>query len=419
MTPQPARLTTVLHMGQPRTGTPPPDLLDIALAVGTFALFTLPVLIRGSGHGPAAAIVVLGAASAVPLSARRAFPVPVLVTVCLVLVVAALADVRFTLFFSNAGPALGIAVLTVADRLPRATSLRVGAAALALVTAAEVTAVQLYPATTQNAIQLALAVPAWLIGYAFGTRRQAEQQLRVQERERAREAERRIRAEERVRVSADVHDIVSHTLSMIAVRSGVARMVLGRRPDEALVALSAIETASRGALDELRAVLQSLREAPDDPLHVGVPPAAERPALADLRSLADSLRDDGYPITLTLAAAARAPASVEESAYRVVQEALTNVVRHAGRVATRVEVERGPDGLSIAVLNDAPAGGAAAAGPGSGHGLAGMHDRVSLHQGTVAAGPRPDGGYAVRVHFPLPPAPRPDHAARTGARRRG
>ena len=423
MTPSSTRPANVIHMRLGRTALPSPDLLDIALAVGSFGLFTLPVLLRGSGHGPTAAILVLGAAAAVPLAARRAAPVPVLITVSLVLVVAALADVGFTVFHSNAGPALGIAVLTVADRLPRAVSLRVSVAAVGLVTVAELTAMQLHPATGQNAIQLVLAIPAWLLGYAFGTRRQAERRLRSETEERAREAERRVRAEERVRVSADVHDIVSHTLSMIAVRSGVARMVLEQRPEEALAALSAIETASRSALDELRAVLQSLREAPGDLVRtadaLAAGPALERPTLAHIRSLVDNLRDDGYPITLTLAETAGAPPAVEESAYRVVQEALTNVVRHAGRVATSVEVDSDPEGLSISVLNAAPVAGPPGAGPGSGHGLAGMRDRVALHEGTVAAAPGPDGGYAVRVHFPPRSMNRTAHADRTEGKRRG
>jgi signal transduction histidine kinase len=416
------RLANVIHMRLRRTDLPSPDLLDIALAVGSFGLFTLPVLIRGSGHGPTAAIVMFGAAASAPLLVRRAVPVPVLITVSLVLVGAALADVGFTVFHSNAGPALGIAVLTVADRLPRAVSLRVSVAGVGLVTVAELTAMQLHPATGQNAIQLVLAIPAWLIGYAFGTRRQAERRLRLEEQERAREAEHRARAEERVRVSADVHDIVSHTLSMIAVRSGVARMVLEQRPEEAMVALSAIETASRSALDELRAVLHSLRDAPGDLLRTGGPltagPAVERPTLDHIRSLVGHLQDDGYPITLSLTADAGVPPSVEESAYRVVQEALTNVIRHAGRVATSVDVERGPEGLSISVLNDAPIADVPGAGQGSGHGLAGMQDRVALYEGTVAAGPRPDGGYALRVRFPLQPMNRFEPAGRAQAMRR-
>ncbi|HLL65754.1 MAG TPA: histidine kinase [Micromonosporaceae bacterium] len=398
-----------------RTDLPLPDLPDLALAFGSFTLFTIPALVLDPGHGPTAAAAVLGAAAALPLLARRAAPVPALVAVSLALVVAALADVRFTPFLSNAGPALGIAVFTVADRLPRSTSLRVSAGAVGLVTAAELTALVAHPATGQNAVQLLLAVPAWLLGYAFGSRRQFQLRLRAEEAQRTREAERRIRAEERLRVSADVHDIVSHTLSMIAVRSGVARMVLDQRPDEARLALSAIETASRSALDELRAVLHSLRDAPDDPLRAGSPlasgPTVERPTLADIPSLVNGLRNDGYRIALGLPAGVAAPPPVEESVYRVVQEALTNVVRHAGQVSASVTVQREPEGLSVTVLNDAPVPGTCGAGKGSGLGLAGMRDRVALHDGTVEAGPRPDGGFAVRAHFPLRAAGR---AARTG-----
>ncbi|GIE74056.1 two-component sensor histidine kinase [Actinoplanes philippinensis] len=396
-----------------------PDLLDITLAAGSFGLFTLPVLLRGSGHSPTAAVLVLGVAAAVPLAARRAAPVPVLITVALVLGVAALADVGFTVFHSNAGPALAIAVMTVADRLPRAVSLRASVAAAGLITVAELIGMELHPATGRNAVQLVLAMVAWLVGYAFGARRQAERRLAAETAERAKEAERRVRAEERVRVSADVHDIVSHTLSMIAVRSGVARVVLEQRPEEALAALSAIETASRSALDELRAVLHSLRDAPGDSPGAAAAPAVERPALADVRSLVDRLRDDGYPITLALPETATASPAVEESAYRVVQEALTNVVRHAGRVATSVEVGSSPEGLGIAVRNAAPAAGPSGAGRGSGHGLAGMRDRVALYEGTVAAGPEPDGGYAVRVHFPARPMKRTARADRTAAKRHG
>jgi signal transduction histidine kinase len=370
-----------------------PTPVDVVLAVGTFGVFTLPVLVRGTGHGPVAAVAVLGAAVSVPLLARRTAPVAVLVTVTLALVVAVFADVRFTPFVSNAGPALGIAVLTVAERLPRGASLRVCGACVGLLTAAEVVAMTLPRETEQNAIQLMLAVPAWLVGYALGSRRRAEARLRVEEDLRAKESERRIRAEERLRVSADVHDIVSHTLSMIAVRSGVARMVLDQRPDEAREALSSIETASRSALNDLRAVLSSLREAPP----VGGP-AVERPALSDVRSLVDRMRGDGYPVTLVLPADATAPPLVAESAYRIVQEALTNVVRHAGRVPASVEVSRDADGLTVAVTNGP---GSTGAGPGSGLGLTGMRDRVALHDGTVEAGPLADGGFALRVHFPL------------------
>ena len=363
-------------------------LVDVALAVASFGLFTGPVLIGlDSGHGPTWAIMVLGVLATLPLVARRRAPVAVLAVVAATLVVAALSDVRFTVFVSNAGPALALAAFTVADRRPWRTALIAGAAAIGAVTAAEVTAIALHPETAQDAIQLLTAFPALLVGYAVATRRRYDEQLRAREAARAREEERRIRAEERLRVSADVHDIVSSTLSMIAVRSGVARVVLEQQPEEARVALSAIESASRSALDELRAVLHALRDET-------VSPSA--PTLADLPALVASAECE---VTLSVPPQVSAPPLVEESAYRVVQEALTNVVRHAGRVPTRVDLTHSDQVLTVAVVNTA--GGNAPGASGSGFGLTGMRDRVSLHDGTLEAGPRPDGGFAVVARFPL------------------
>ncbi|MFB9322482.1 sensor histidine kinase [Cryptosporangium minutisporangium] len=369
-----------------RGGRPAPNVVDVCIAAGSFVLFSVPVLAGATpGQGPTAAIVVFGVLVALPLVVRRRAPVAVLATVAAVLVVAALSDVRFTPFVSNGGPALAIAVFTVADRLPVRAALRAGITAIAVVTAAELTAMAIHPGTAQDAIQLVTAVPAGLLGYLFGVRRRLGEQLRAREEQRAREEERRIRAEERLRVSADVHDIVSHTLSMIAVRSGVARVVLDEQPDEARVALGAIEDASRSALDELRAVLHALR----DEVRV------DAPSLADLPALVETL---GLPVTLRVSPHVEVPPLVEEAAYRIVQEALTNVARHAGPVPVTVDVTGLADELRITVVNEA--GSDSGTGSGSGFGLAGMQERVALHDGTVEAGPRPDGGFAVVARFP-------------------
>ncbi|MFI5959669.1 sensor histidine kinase [Cryptosporangium sp. NPDC051539] len=364
-------------------------LIDVVLAAGSFVLYTGPILAgAASGHGPTAAIVALGLLAAAPLVVRLRAPVAVLAAVSAALVLGALTDVRFTLFVSNAGPALVLAVLTVADRLPWRRSLAIATVATAAVTGAELAAIGIHPHTEQDAIQLLSATAGWLIGYIWRTRRQYEARLRAEEGQRAKEEERRIRAEERLRVSADVHDIVSHTLSMIAVRSGIARVVLDRQPDEARVALGAIEAASRTALDELRAVLKSMRG--ED--------SVDAPTLADLPRLVEGLRADGYQITLHVPPDAGAPPLVQESAYRVVQEALTNVVRHAGRVPTSVDVTCLDGELIVSVVNTA--GGSAPGGKGSGFGLVGMKERVALHDGTVSVGPRPDGGFEVVARFP-------------------
>ncbi|GAA0272931.1 hypothetical protein GCM10009539_70450 [Cryptosporangium japonicum] len=355
--------------------------------MASFVVFTGPIVVGATeGIGPTWAIVVLGLLAAAPLAVRRRAPVAVLATVAAALVVAAATGVRFTLFVSNGGPALALAAFTVAERMPKRVAMIAAGVAVAAVSAAEVASIGRHPGVTQDAIQLVTAVPAALLGYALAVRRRWDEQLREREEQRAREEERRIRAEERLRVSADVHDIVSSTLSMIAVRSGVARVVLEQQPDEARVALSTIESASRAALDELRTVLHALRES-------SVAPSA--PTLADLPELVATADCDA---TLTRSPPVGVPPLVEESAYRVVQEALTNVAKHAGRVPTRVEVTCADGILSVSVVNGAGRPGA----PGdAGFGLVGMRERVALLDGTLDAGPRPDGGFAVVARFPV------------------
>jgi signal transduction histidine kinase len=375
-----------------------PDLSDVIVAAACFVLFTLPLLLGVlPREGSLVAIAALGAGAAVPLAFWRVAPVPVLGAVTVVLVVAAVVGVRFTPFVSNTGPALGVAVLGVADRLPARRSLALGGGALVLVAIAQLVAFLAHPEIDQDFIQPLVAVPGWLIGHAVRTRRGLDRQLQAEAAARAEEAERRVRAEERLRVSADVHDIVSHTLSMIAVRSGVARVVLDQRPGEARIALAAIERASRGALDELRAVLYSLRDADDRPTTAAL---SARPTLTDIATLVQDAAANGCDVTFDPAPIAGVPPLIGESAYRVVQEALTNVVKHAGRVAIAVEVSRGPDELSVSVLN-APGDPARRPAGGAGLGLTGMRERVALHDGTLTAGPRPDGGFAVRARFPL------------------
>lgn len=363
------------------------DLLDAALAAVSFGLFTGPILLGAvGGIGPHWAIAALGVLAAAPLAVRRRAPAAVLAVVSAALVVAALGGVRFTLFVSNAGPALAVAAYTVTACTPRPRGPGVAAAAITVVTAVEAAAAALHPDVAQDAVQLAVAAPAAFLGYAVAVRRRYGEQLREHEERRAREEERRIRAEERLRVSADVHDIVSSTLSMIAVRSGVARVVLETQPEEARVALRTIESASRSALDELRVVLHALR---DDVV------ASTAPSLADLPALVESAGGD---VVLGVPPGVEAPPLVEESVYRIVQEALTNVAKHAGRVPTRVDLHVDEGALTVAVVN---APGRATAPAGSGFGLVGMRERVGLLNGTLDAGPRPDGGFGVVARFPV------------------
>lgn len=374
-----------------------PDAIDVAIALTCFVLFTGPLLVgMTSGIGSTWEIAGFGLAATAPLIVRRRWPMAVLAVLSAVLCAAALADVRFTPWVSNTGPAVGIAVLTLADRRPRRESAVATVIAVLAVSVAGAIAFNLYSDQDQDFVQPLIALPAWLIGDMLRTRRAYRHSLADQERQRIAEAERRIRAEERLRVSRDVHDLISHTLSMVAVRSGVARLLVEENPGEARRALSAIETASRSALTQLRAVLSQMREPGqrDEPLE---------PGLAEVAGLVDGLRHDGLMVEYrVLGTPADYPALLQTTVYRIVQEALTNVIKHARTDRAQVEIRHAPAELTALIINDGPI--TAAAGidaGGSGLGLEGMRERVSLFGGRFEAGPRAAGGFAVTASFPL------------------
>jgi signal transduction histidine kinase len=211
------------------------------------------------------------------------------------------------------------------------------------------------------------------------------------------EARRQV-AEERVRIARDLHDSVAHTLASISVQAGVGAHVLDERPKDARDALLAIKHTSRDALAELRATLGMLRS--DDT-------ASREPAagLDRLPSLVESSRATGLPVDLVIEGEARPlPSAVDTAAFRIVQESLTNVIRHAGPARATFAVRHGDDRLEIEVTDDgrgAVDGNGAAGGASGGHGLAGMRERVALLGGELDAGPRPSGGYRVRARLPL------------------
>ncbi|WP_227997832.1 sensor histidine kinase [Nocardia australiensis] len=390
------RLVTVRR----RSDTDRPDGIDIGIAVGCFLMCTLPILVGLiSGIGATPVIAILGVAVVAPLIVRRWWPVAALVGVSVVLCLSSLAGVRFTPWVSNAGPAIAVAVFTLAYRRPRRESLFVTGVAVVATGIAALVGFHQYPGQDQNLVQLLLAAPAWLVGDTMRTRREYRHSLAVQQRDRAEEQERRIRAEERLRISRDVHDLISHTLSMVAVRSGVARLVLDEQPGEARRALSAIETASRSALDELRRVLAQIRE-PGQRYEPG------EPGLAEVADLVDGLRHDGLVVEYrVIGAPATYPSLLQTTVYRIVQEALTNVVKHANTAHARVEIRHTVSELSVSVVDDGPASRdgrpTAVAGGGSGLGLIGMRERVSLFGGRLEAQPRPEGGFAVIANFPI------------------
>jgi len=250
---------------------------------------------------------------------------------------------------------------------------------------------------------MAIFTVAWIMGFAIRTRR-ASEQARLREAEERAEAEiqrtGRILAEERLRIAQELHDVVAHSMSVIAVQAGVGSHVLDTQPDQARVALDAISTTSRGTLAEMRRLLGVLRG--DD----GGRAVAPAPCLADLPALVEDVRAVGLPVVLTVTGAeASAPPGVELSAYRVVQEALTNVLKHAGPVAeVEVRLDHQPGRLDVEVRDDGRGLAAAVVGPrldGTGHGLLGMRERVELWGGELSAGPAAGGGYRVRAVLPF------------------
>jgi signal transduction histidine kinase len=196
--------------------------------------------------------------------------------------------------------------------------------------------------------------------------------------------------DERLRIARDVHDVVGHNLSLIVMNAAVAQH-LGTGQD---AALRMIETVSRGALDEVRSVLGSLRDgAPPDDGQDG------SPSLSELDVLVAATRTAGVQVTLNASPVSAVPAAVQTSAYRILQEALTNVRRHANARHCRVTVTAMPEALSLSVIDDGdgPRRDAVAQ-----HGLAGMRERAALHRGTLTTGPEPAGGFAVRATLPYP-----------------
>jgi signal transduction histidine kinase len=370
-----------------------PDLIDWAIAAGCFAAFTVPVLLgAGSAHSPGTEAA-FGAMAAAPLIVRRRWPLAVVLVVAAVYVAAALADVAFTPFISNAGPNLAIAVFTAADRSRRRWSLAAGGVAGAATWASLPVAVHLHPHRGQDAVQLVAVIVAWLAGDMVRAIRGYRQQLQRLQRRRAVEELQLARAGERLRLSREVHDVVSHSLSTIAVQAGVARLVLAEQPGQAGAALSAIETASRSALDELRNLLRQIRD-PEDA------DEAAMPTLSDLPALIDKLRRAGLDVSYHSTGQPRPyGTAVELSAYRIAQEALTNVTKHASGARTRVEIDHGAGELTVTVTDDGSPDPVRSAASG-GLGIPGMRERAGLLGGTLTAGPRPGGGFIVTARLP-------------------
>jgi signal transduction histidine kinase len=370
-------------------------------------------------HGiPSWAAIVVVLVAVVPAAFRRCRPRTVLV------MVVAAGAVASAFSSSPVSPlAAAFVMYLIPLRFPRRDALWLLAGTL-LVTAAGLAAFAVIPhgygpetGTIGKAAGLLLeggllVTVAWLIGYSVGQQRGQAANRREQAERKAREqlAEtRRARSEERLQISRELHDVVAHTLSVIAVQAGVAGYVVETRPEEAARALSSIEQTSRSALHEMRALFGVLRDG-ETGARNGAGPGMQdaalvpAPGLADLDTLVERTGEAGVRVELSVRGERpRLPAGLDLAAYRVIQEAVTNVIKHAATDRCLVAVAHQEDTLMLEVTDNGTGG--AASGGGellvAGNGIIGMRERAAMYGGEVRAAPLPGRGFRVTARFPL------------------
>ena len=376
-----------MERGEPRRAPPAPAL---AVAVG---VLQVGITIVAARHQPERRDMdVLGlallAAGPVALAWRRRWPAEVLVlTAATTLAYLSIGYGRGPVFL-----ALIVAYVTAVMFGRRAAAwatLAVGYVAFLWVPV--LTGVEEAPGWAE-----VLGLAAWLIALGTSTEVVRARRERAAEAARIHEEERRRRAsDERLRIARELHDVVAHHLSLINVQAGVALHLLDGGDEQTRAALTAIKGASRDALEELRGVVDVLRSGDE------AAPRTPAPTLADLGSVVERAAAAGLDVDVRTRGTVRPlPRPVERAAYRIVQEAVTNVVRHAGARFATVELDYAGDAL-VVVVDDDGAGAPVPAANGSGSGLDGMRERAAALGGRVEAGPRPGRGFRVRAELPL------------------
>ncbi|WP_436772369.1 sensor histidine kinase [Yinghuangia sp. YIM S09857] len=290
--------------------------------------------------------------------------------------------------------AVGAAVAHLAATRPRRTSVAASVAAAAVLGAYAAMWPPEGDADVLFVAQLLVltVLVAWLTGDALRRRRARDEEHR------ARRTRQAVTAE-RLRIARDLHDMVAHSIGIIAIQAGVGHRVLDTRPEEARSALKAIEATSREALAGMRRTVTALRAA-DAADEAEDSVRAPAPGLADLDRLAADSAEAGVRVHFARTGSpGQLPPDIDLSAYRIVQEAVTNVIRHAGTGECRVTVDRTDGELRLEITDDGRGGPAV---PGRGFGLAGMRERVALLHGELVVGPRPEGGFRVAARLPLP-----------------
>jgi signal transduction histidine kinase len=374
---------------------PRPVLVDVALSAALYAAVAVDEAVEGGLSGEAALLALPPCAA---LLGRRRAPLPVLVvTLATAVLYAATGHEEFPMAVT-----VLVALFSVAERhaWPVALAAAAATAVVAFVAGQELDDVPRFD--DRNVVELGWCFAAFGLGVAARIQRayltEALDRAARAERTRDEEARRRV-AEERLRIARELHDVVGHTIATINVQAGVAAHLVEDEPAEARLAISRVRQASGTALREMRATLGLLRtpdtpEGPAEPVH----------GIQEVRQLVDRARADGLPVTLELDIEADRPlpAVIGLTAYRIVQEALTNVAKHAHAPTTVAVLLRRDDRLiTVDVVDDGDAAPAGDDAPLGGEGLRGMRERVAAVGGRLQAGPRKGGGFEVHANIPI------------------
>jgi signal transduction histidine kinase len=391
--------------------------IDVAVSLLFFLIGLVTILGQGRHggvlgnaglHRPhSVALFVALCLATFPLPARRSYPLHVLfvVTCALAAVVVIGQNIADT-------PIIALPVYIVASQYERRVSVvalcGVGLAFLVALGIGELLRyASSYVMTDQVWSNVIVAVAAWFVGDSVRSRRAYVTGLSLQAEERQRrelELAQRSVAEERLQIARELHDIVAHSLSVIAIQSGVGGHVLDMQPEEARKALAAVESTSRSALEELRRVLEVLRR--DD---AGEPSLLPSPGLADVDRLLDQCRAAGLAVAYRLRGhPTPLSPSLDLSVYRIVQEALTNVTKHAGTAQAAVDITFNDEAVTISVTDTGALhrnGHVLLPDQGDGakahHGIIGMRERAVMFGGSLTAEPRPEGGFEVLARLPF------------------
>ena len=361
--------------------------LDAVAAAGYPLVVMLFSLARKPGpDDPVVELWAVALAIGLPLAFRRRWPVPVLLVVSAATVTSLFTDLAHD-SFAAAGYAMYTVALTGSVRWHRLTT---GIAVATVVGAVLLTLSG--PAGATTTVPGSLVIGAVVLGGTWTLGRAVRDRRAATERAARRLADKQV-VRERLHIARELHDVVAHSLSLITVKAAVANHVAQKRPDEAHRALRVIEETSASALAEMRRILGVLRSEDDSA------PLAPMPGLAGLPQLVDNAAMAGVTVDLDVTGVGELPDHVGTTVYRIVQEAVTNVVKHAAPARCRVVVADDGDRYRVDVVDDGPGGRVLPPNP-DGHGLVGMSERVAMYHGVFRAGPSPDGGFAVHAEIP-------------------